>query len=122
VRVTQAFLPLLRESAAPVVVNVTSGMGSFAVTGDPDRVEHGIANLTYSPSKAALTMLTTQWAKAEPDIRINAVDPGYTATDFNAHSGHQSITEGTDAIVAAAQIGADGPTGTFTDRYGVVPW
>jgi NAD(P)-dependent dehydrogenase (short-subunit alcohol dehydrogenase family) len=67
-------------------------------------------------------MLTTQWAKAEPDIRINAVDPGYTATDFNAHSGHQDVTEGTDAIVAAAQIGADGPTGTFTDRYGVVPW
>jgi NAD(P)-dependent dehydrogenase (short-subunit alcohol dehydrogenase family) len=122
VRVTQAFLPLLRESDAPAVVNVTSGMGSFAVTGDPDRVEHGIANLTYSPSKAALTMLTTQWAKAEPAVRINAVDPGYTATDFNGHSGHQTVVEGTDAIVAIAQIGADGPTGTFTDRYGVVPW
>jgi len=122
VRVTQAFMPLLRASAAPAIVNVSSGMGSFAVTGDPDRVEHGIANLTYSPSKAALTMLTTQWAKAEPTIRINAVDPGYTATEFNGHSGPQTVTEGTDAIVAMAQIGADGPTGTFTDRYGVVPW
>jgi NAD(P)-dependent dehydrogenase (short-subunit alcohol dehydrogenase family) len=122
VRVTQAFLPLLRESAAPVIVNVSSGMGSFAVTSNPDRVEHPIANLTYSPSKAALTMLTTQWAKALPEVRINAVDPGYTATEFNGHSGHQTVTEGTDAIVAMAQIGADGPTGTFTDRAGVVPW
>jgi NAD(P)-dependent dehydrogenase (short-subunit alcohol dehydrogenase family) len=122
VRVTQAFLPLLRSSEAPVIVNVSSGMGSFAVTSNPERVEHGIANLTYSPSKAALTMLTTQWAKAEPGIRINAVDPGYTATDFNGHSGHQTVVEGTDAIVTMAQIGADGPTGTFTDRAGVVPW
>jgi NAD(P)-dependent dehydrogenase (short-subunit alcohol dehydrogenase family) len=122
VRVTQAFLPLLRSSEAPVIVNVSSGMGSFAVTSNPERVEHGIANLTYSPSKAALTMLTTQWAKAEPGIRINAVDPGYTATDFNGHSGHQTVVEGTDAILTMAQIGADGPTGTFTDRSGVVPW
>jgi NAD(P)-dependent dehydrogenase (short-subunit alcohol dehydrogenase family) len=122
VRVTQAFLPLLRASDAPAIVNVSSGMGSFAVTSDPERVEYPITNLTYSPSKAALTMLTTQWAKAEPGIRINAVDPGYTATDFNGHSGHQTVTEGTDAIVAMAQVGPDGPTGTLTDRYGVLPW
>jgi NAD(P)-dependent dehydrogenase (short-subunit alcohol dehydrogenase family) len=122
VRVTQAFLPLLRASAAPVIVNVSSGMGSFAVTSNPERVEFPIANLTYSPSKAALTMLTTQWAKALPEVRINAVDPGYTATEFNGHSGHQTVTEGTDAIVAMAQIGPDGPTGTFTDRDGTVPW
>jgi NAD(P)-dependent dehydrogenase (short-subunit alcohol dehydrogenase family) len=122
VRVTQAFLPLLRESGAPVVVNVSSGMGSVTRTSDPDLVENTFANLTYSPSKAALNMLTSQWARAVPEVRINAVDPGYTATDFNNGNGHQTVTEGTDAIVAAAQIGADGPTGTFADRYGAVPW
>jgi NAD(P)-dependent dehydrogenase (short-subunit alcohol dehydrogenase family) len=67
-------------------------------------------------------MITTQLAKAIPQVRINAVDPGYTKTDFNGMSGHQTVTEGTDQIVAMAQIGADGPTGTYTDRDGVVPW
>jgi len=122
VRVLQAFRPLLEQSSNPVVVNVSSGMGSIAVTGDPDRVESGLHNLTYSPSKTALNMLTTQWAKAYPTMRINAVDPGYTATDFNHHSGPQTVEEGTDAIVELAQIGPDGPTGEFRDRHGVVPW
>ena len=122
VRVTRAFLPLLRKSANPVVVNVTSGMGSFAATHDPDRVESTFAAPLYTSSKAALTMLTTQYAKALPDVKFNAVDPGYTATDFNGHSGPQTVTEGTDAIVELATIGADGPTGQFRDRHGVVAW
>jgi NAD(P)-dependent dehydrogenase (short-subunit alcohol dehydrogenase family) len=122
VRVTRAFLPALERSDNPVIVNVSSGMGSFAITGDPERVESTIVSLPYPASKAAVTMLTTQYAKAFPEIRVNAVDPGYTATDFNGHSGPQTVTEGTDAIVAMATIGADGPTGTFTDRAGAVPW
>ena len=67
-------------------------------------------------------MLTTQWAKAYPNFRINVVDPGYTATDFNHHSGPQTVTEGTDAIVEYAQIGPDGPTGGYFDRHGELPW
>jgi NAD(P)-dependent dehydrogenase (short-subunit alcohol dehydrogenase family) len=122
VRVTRAFLPALRRSECPVIVNVSSGMGSFAITSDPERVESTIVGLSYPASKSAVTMLTTQYAKAFPEIRVNAVDPGYTATDFNGHSGPQTVTEGTDAIVAMATIGADGPTGTFTDRHGAVPW
>jgi NAD(P)-dependent dehydrogenase (short-subunit alcohol dehydrogenase family) len=122
VRVTQAFLPLLRRSDAPVIVNVSSGMGSVTLTSDPQRVESSFASLAYSPSKSAVNMLTTQYAKALPGIRVNAVDPGYTGTDFNANRGPQTVREGTDAIVAMAQIGADGPTGTYTDRYGEVPW
>jgi hypothetical protein len=55
-------------------------------------------------------------------MRINAVDPGYTATDLNGHSGIQSVEEGTDAIVRMATIGAGGPTGAFVDRHGTVPW
>ena len=122
VRVTQAFLPVLEASERPVIVNVSSGLGSQAVTGDPDRIEGKIVGLAYPSSKAAVTMLTTMYAKALPDMRVNAVDPGYTATDLNGHSGPQTVTEGTDAIVALAQVGPDGPTGTFQDREGVVPW
>lgn len=122
VRVTRAFLPHLERSDNPVVVNVTSGLGSFAVTSDPERVESTIHNLAYPSSKAALNMLTAQYAKAFPHIRINMVDPGYTATDFNGHSGPQTVTEGTDRIVELAQLTADGPTGSFSDRHGAVAW
>ena len=122
IRVTQAFVPVLEGSEHPVVVNVSSGMGSNALTTDPERVESTIVSLDYPTSKAALNMLTTQYAKALPRFRINAVDPGYTSTDFNDHRGTQSVQEGTDAIVAMANVAADGPTGTFTDRAGSVPW
>jgi len=122
VRVTRAFLPLLEESAQPVIVNVSSGLGSHGVTGDPDRIEHTINSLDYCSSKAAVNMLTAQYAKGLTTMKVNAVAPGYTATDFNGHSGPQTVTEGTDAIVAMATIGPDGPTGTFTDRQGAVPW
>ena len=122
IRTTHAFLPLLRESAAPVVVNVTSGLGSFTVRGDATRIESTLPTLAYSASKAAVNMITTIYAQFLPELRVNVVDPGYTATDFNGHSGPQTVTEGTDAIVAMATIGADGPTGTFTDRHGAVGW
>jgi NAD(P)-dependent dehydrogenase (short-subunit alcohol dehydrogenase family) len=122
VRSTHAFLPLLRRSDAPAVINVSSGMGSFAVTTDPDRVESSIAAPLYTASKAAVTMLTTQYAKALPDVRFNAVDPGYTATDLNGHSGSQTVTEGTDAIVALATEGPAAGTGRFVDCAGTVPW
>jgi NAD(P)-dependent dehydrogenase (short-subunit alcohol dehydrogenase family) len=122
VRVTQAFVPLLSASENPVIVNVSSGMGSLALTSDPDRLESTIVGLAYPTSKAAVNMLTTQYAKALPGMRVNAVDPGYTGTDLNDNRGTQTVQEGTDAIVAMAQIGPDGPTGTFTDRHGAVPW
>jgi NAD(P)-dependent dehydrogenase (short-subunit alcohol dehydrogenase family) len=122
VRVTQAFVPLLEFSSHPVIVNVSSGMGSLTITSDHGRLESRIVGLAYPASKAAVNMLTTQYAKALPQMRVNAVDPGYTATDFNDHRGTQTVKEGTDAIVAMAQIGPDGPTGTFVDRRGPVPW
>jgi len=122
VRVFAAFAPLLARSANPVVVNVSSGMGSLGVTTDPDRLESTIVGLTYPSSKTAVNMLTSQYAKAYPGMRINAVDPGYTATDFNDHSGIQTVQEGTDAIVRMASIDPSGPTGAFLDRHGTVPW
>ncbi|UFS57505.1 SDR family NAD(P)-dependent oxidoreductase [Subtercola endophyticus] len=122
VRMTSAFVPLLRESSAPAIVNVTSGMGSFAFVLDPEHVESTITAPLYTSSKSAVTMLTVQYAKAFPEIRINAADPGYTATDFNGNSGYQTVQEGTDAIVELATRGGEGPTGTFINRSGVAPF
>lgn len=122
VRVTQAFLPLLTKSTVPVIVNVSSGLGSFARVHDTSIIESKVINVHYNSSKAAVNMLTVQYAKAFPEMRINAVDPGYTATDLNHNSGPQTVTEGTDAMVKMAMIGADGPTGLFFDRHGPSPW
>jgi NAD(P)-dependent dehydrogenase (short-subunit alcohol dehydrogenase family) len=122
VRVTRAFLPLLDRSANPVIVNVSSGMGSLAVTSDPERFESTLIGLTYPSSKTAVNMLTSQYAKAFPRIRINAVDPGYTATDLNGHNGTQPVEEGANVIVAMAELDGSGPTGTFSDQHGRVPW
>ncbi|HVT70359.1 MAG TPA: SDR family NAD(P)-dependent oxidoreductase, partial [Trebonia sp.] len=122
VRVTHAFLPLLRESGAPAVINVSSGLGSQALTHDQERVEGTVIAPLYTASKAAVTMLTTQYARAIPDVRFNAADPGYTATDLNGHRGLQTITEGTDAIVTLATEDPAAGTGRFIDRFGAVPW
>jgi NAD(P)-dependent dehydrogenase (short-subunit alcohol dehydrogenase family) len=122
VRVTRAFLPLVGRAPLPRVVMVSSGMGSLAVTTDPSRHESSIVSLVYPSSKAALNMVTTQYAKALPGWKVNAVDPGYTATDLNGHSGHQTIEEGAKIIVAMATVDADGPTGGFFDDKGTVAW
>jgi NAD(P)-dependent dehydrogenase (short-subunit alcohol dehydrogenase family) len=122
VRVTHAFLPLLRKSGSPAVVNVSSGMGSFTFTHDPERVESTVTAPLYTAAKAAVTMLTMQYAKALPEIRFNAADPGYTGTDLNAHRGTQTVTEGTDAIVALATEPTEAGTGRFIGRFGPVPW
>ena len=122
VRVTRAFLPLLEHSANPVIVNVSSGMGSLAVTTDPTRLESTLISLSYPPSKTAVNMLTSQYAKAFPEIRINAVDPGYTATDFNDHRGTKPVEQGAEIIVRMAELDRSGPTGAFVDENGIVPW
>ncbi|GIM94517.1 SDR family NAD(P)-dependent oxidoreductase [Paractinoplanes toevensis] len=122
VRASTAFLPLLRRSADPVIINVSSSMGSLAATHDPTRAESKVIVPAYTASKAALTMLTTQYAKALPDIRINAADPGYTATDLNGNSGPQTVTEGTDAIVTLATEGPGHGSGRFIDRDGEITW
>jgi NAD(P)-dependent dehydrogenase (short-subunit alcohol dehydrogenase family) len=122
VRVTQAALPLLRESANPVIVNVASGVGFPRWLTTPGRDEYPVPAVPYAASKAALIALTVQYAKNLPGFRVNASDPGYTATEFNGFGGHQTVTEGTDATVALATLGADGPTGEFHDRAGRVAY
>jgi NAD(P)-dependent dehydrogenase (short-subunit alcohol dehydrogenase family) len=122
VRVLRAFIPLLEKSAAPVIVNVSSGVGSLTLAADPGSPLHEANFPVYASSKAALNMLTIRYAAAFPLMRINSVDPGFTATDFNEHRGTQAVEEGAEAIVRYALIAADGPTGGFFDRNGAQPW
>ncbi|MFE4496717.1 SDR family oxidoreductase [Streptomyces niveus] len=122
VRVTHAFLPLLRRSAAPVVVNVSSGLGSMTLMTGAGAAQSAYPGVAYPASKTALNMITVQYAKAFPDFRINAVEPGFTATDLNAHTGTQTVEEGAEIIVRMAQLGPDGPTGGSFTASGPQPW
>ena len=120
VRVLHAFLPLLQCSAAPVVVNVSSGLGSLTVVSSmPADIYPGVA---YPASKAAVNMITVQYAKALPHLRINAADPGFTKTDLNGNTGTQTVAEGAEVVVRLAQVGPDGPTGGLFNTAGSVPW
>lgn len=122
VRVTQAALPLLQQSENPVVVNVSSALGSFWAVTNPERRQFGFPTIVYSATKAAVSMLTVQYAKALPEIKFNAVEPGYTATDFNDGHGEYTPQEAVEVIVKLATIGPDGPTGTFTENDGPLGW
>ncbi|HEY6672108.1 MAG TPA: SDR family NAD(P)-dependent oxidoreductase, partial [Solirubrobacterales bacterium] len=122
VRVLQAFIPLLERSPAPVVVNVSSGVGSLGLASDPGSPLSEANYPVYASSKAALNMLTIRYAAAFPNMRINSVDPGFTATDFNQHRGTQTVEEGAEAIVHYALVAPDGPTGGFFDRNGAEAW
>lgn len=122
VRVTHAFLPLLRRSAAPVVVNVSSALASLTLVADPDTHTYAYPGVAYPASKTAVNMLTTQYAKAFPEMRINSVEPGFTRTDLNGKTGIQTVEQGAEIIVRMAQVGPDGPTGGFFDAESTLPW
>jgi NAD(P)-dependent dehydrogenase (short-subunit alcohol dehydrogenase family) len=119
VRVTHAFLPLLRRSAHPRIVNVSSGTGSISRQ-DEIGWNQDTAPPVYSTTKAALTMLTLQYAHALPDVLVNAADPGWTATALNDFQGPQTLAEGAEIIVRLATLPPGGPTGTFQRSDGVV--
>ncbi|GHJ42442.1 SDR family NAD(P)-dependent oxidoreductase [Streptomyces sp. TS71-3] len=122
VRVTHAFLPLLQRSAAPVVVNVSSGLASLSREATPGSPGYGYPGVAYPASKATVNMLTIQYAKALPGMRINAVEPGFTATDLNLNTGTQTVREGAEIIVRMAQVGPEGPTGGYFAAEGALPW
>lgn len=122
VRVTHAFLPLLRRSPAPVVVNVSSGLASLEHVSDPEQPAYMFPGLDYPASKLAVNMITVQYAKALPGFRINSVEPGFTRTDLNGNTGFQTVEEGAEIIVRMATVASDGPTGGYFDRDGVLPW
>lgn len=122
IRVTQAALPWLRRSDHPVIVNVSSGLGSFWAVSNPERQESHAAFVAYGASKAAVDMLTVQYARALPDIKINAVEPGFSSTDLTGNGAGQPAARGAEVIAQWALIGPEGPTGTFQERGGVLPW
>ena len=123
IRVTQAALRLLRKSENPVVVNVSSALGSFWAVTNPERRQFHFPAIIYGASKAAVSMLTLQYAKALPDIKFNAVEPGHTATHLGGGGGGgRPVEEGAEVIVRMASIGKDGPTGTFQEDAGELAW
>jgi len=122
VRVLHAFLPLLLRSANPVVVNVSSGLGSLNRVATPGTAAYAYRGVAYPASKAALNMITVQYAKAYPAMRINAVEPGFTRTDLNDNTGYQPVERGAEIIVRMAQLGLDGPAGGYFDAEGALPW
>ena len=122
--VTQTMLPLLRKSRSGRIVNVSSGLGSLAQNGDPNYSSAAVKLIGYSAAKAALNMLTVQLAYELRDtaIKVNSADPGYTATDLNGHRGHQTVPEGAAEAIRLALLEDDGPTGSFSNSDGRVPW
>ncbi|GGF01452.1 SDR family oxidoreductase [Hymenobacter cavernae] len=129
IAVTQAFIDLLRESPEPRIVNVTSGLGSLTLHNDPSWKYYPVKGAAYQPSKAALNAYTIMLAYELRDtpFKVNAVDPGYTATDFNHHSGPGTVSDAAARLVKAAMLGPDGPTSQFfsddnAPETGISPW
>ena len=135
IRVTNAMLPLVLRAPAARIVNVSSEVGSISSMTDPaSPLAQMPASLVYPSSKAALNMITAMYARELRDtpIKVNAANPGYTKTDLNRNSGFRSVTEGAEATVHLATLGADGPSGILwghlwtaggpADAYGRLPW
>jgi NAD(P)-dependent dehydrogenase (short-subunit alcohol dehydrogenase family) len=125
IAVTNAMLPLLRRSAAPRIVNVSSHAASLSLTSDPDGPFAALLpSAAYTPSKSALSALTVQYANElrKDGVLVNAVAPGYVDTDINDHNGHLTPAQGAAVLVRLATLGADGPTGGFFSEDGPLPW
>ncbi|MFD2572732.1 SDR family oxidoreductase [Spirosoma soli] len=129
IETTQAFVDLLRQSAEPRIVNVTSGLGSLTLHSDPTWKYYAVKPTAYVGSKAALNGYTIVLANELRDtpFKVNSVDPGYTATDFNNHSGPGTVPDAAARLVKAATLGPDGPTGQFfsddnAPDTGISPW
>lgn len=129
VLVTQAFMDLLQKAAEPRIVNVTSGLGSLTMNSNPTYKYYAVKGAIYAASKAALNMHTIVLAYELRDtaFKVNAVDPGYTATEFNHFRGPGSIEDAAARLVKAATLTSDGPTGQFfsddnNPETGVSPW
>jgi NAD(P)-dependent dehydrogenase (short-subunit alcohol dehydrogenase family) len=125
-RVTQTMLPLLRKSAAGRIVNVSSGLGSLALSSDPSSPTYNTKSkyFGYSASKAALNMLTVHLAHELRDttIKVNAANPGFTKTDLNDNTGTQPVEVGAIAATRLALIDDNGPTGASFSKNGPDPW
>ncbi len=124
IAVTQAFLPLLKKSDAPRIVNVSSDLGSLGLNTDREYRHYEVKPVAYNASKAALNMYTVilAYELRDTNFKVNSVNPGYTATDFNNHTGYKTVEEAAAPIVKYATVGEEGPTGKFFSDYGDTPW
>jgi NAD(P)-dependent dehydrogenase (short-subunit alcohol dehydrogenase family) len=124
VAVTQAMLPLLREAPAARIVNVSSGAGSLTRNSNPAFPYRSIFGPVYPASKTALNAMTLAMAieLETTGIKVNAACPGFTKTNLNNYAGTQTVEEGAREPVRLALIGPDGPTGTFSNAAGPLPW
>jgi NAD(P)-dependent dehydrogenase (short-subunit alcohol dehydrogenase family) len=124
IAVTQAVLPLLREAPAGRIVNLSSRIGSLTAITDPAFAMKGIGGVAYGPSKTALNAVTIAFAHelAGTAIKVNLACPGHTATDLNGNSGPRTVAEAAREPVRLALLGDDGPTGTFSNDDGAIPW
>ncbi|MFJ9024032.1 SDR family oxidoreductase [Streptomyces sp. NPDC102259] len=123
IRVTNAMLPLLRRSASPRIVNISSAVASLARQADPD-IEIGPVMAAYAPSKSFLNAVTVQYARqfADTNILINAACPGLVATDFTGFHGPRTPEQGAATAIRLATLPDGGPTGAFFEDAGVIPW
>jgi NAD(P)-dependent dehydrogenase (short-subunit alcohol dehydrogenase family) len=124
VTVTNALLPLIRRAPSGRIVNVSSGLGSLALTSDPAGPYAAFPLLAYNSSKSALNAVTVAYANELRDtpIKVNAADPGYCATDLNGHAGPRTPAQGAIAAIRLATLPDDGPTASFVSEDGVEPW
>jgi len=129
IRVTQAFIDLLRKSDEPRIVNVSSSGCSLTLHCDPSWKYYDHKGAVYTASKAAMNMYTINLAYElrNTDFKVNAVCPGFVATDFNAHRGTGTVQEAGARISKYAMIGKDGPSGKFISeehnpQTGETPW
>ncbi|MGI4813386.1 MAG: SDR family oxidoreductase [Janthinobacterium lividum] len=123
--VYQAMLPLLRQSPAARIINVSSGVGSLTTNLDPGFAHRSIFGPVYPASKTALNALTVAMViELESEgIKVNAVSPGFTKTNLNGYAGHETVEEGAREVVRIALLGPDSPTGTFTRwENTTIPW
>ncbi len=124
IAVTQTMLPLLERAPAGRIVNISSGLGSLAKMSDPNFEYARFSGLAYATSKTALNAVTVAFANQlrSTRIKVNAADPGYTATDLNGHTGSRTVEQAARVPVRLATLEADGPTGGFFDEDGSEPW
>ncbi|MFD5270870.1 SDR family oxidoreductase [Streptomyces sp. NPDC058335] len=123
IRVTNAMLPMLRRSTSPRIVNVSSAVASLTRQADPD-IDIGPIMAAYSPSKSFLNAVTVQYARqfAGTNILINAACPGLVATDFTGFHGPRTPEQGAATAIRLATLPDGGPTGSFFEDDGVIPW
>ena len=124
VRATNAFIPLIKKSKSGRIVNLSSALAAFSVTTDPNSPFYGVNALSYNSSKTAVNQITVSYAKAlkEFGIKVNAADPGYTATELNGNSGPQTVEVGATSTVFFATLPEDGPTGSYQSKDGIIAW